>query len=98
MEEVRRLLPAELDDEELAAHFGALPPRYFQIHTARDVLQDLLLAHQFMHLQISDDEDPLTPVVSWRDQPDRGYNEVKVCTWDRAGLFRKIAGSFSAAG
>jgi [protein-PII] uridylyltransferase len=98
MEEVRRLLPTELDDEELVAHFGALPPRYFQIHTARDVLEDLLLAHQFMQLQISDEEDPLIPVVSWRDQPDRGYNEVKVCTWDRAGLFRKIAGSFSAAG
>ena len=27
---------------------------------------------------------------------DRGYNVVELCTWDRAGLFRKIAGSLSA--
>jgi [protein-PII] uridylyltransferase len=36
--------------------------------------------------------------VNWRNDPDRACNAVKVCTWDRAGLFRKIAGSLSAAG
>ena len=51
-----------------------------------------------MRLQISDEENPLAPVVNWHNEPDRGYNAVKVCTWDRAGLFSKIAGSFSAAG
>ena len=51
-----------------------------------------------MRLQISEQENPLAPVVNWHNEPDRGYNAVKVCTWDRAGLFRKIAGSLSAAG
>jgi [protein-PII] uridylyltransferase len=51
-----------------------------------------------MRLQISDVENPLAPVVNWHNEPDRGYCAVKICTWDRAGLFRKIAGSFSAAG
>jgi [protein-PII] uridylyltransferase len=98
MDEVKRLLPAQLTMEELQAHFGTLPARYFQIHSSREVLDDLLLAHQFMCLQTSDQENPLTPVVNWHDQPDRGCNAVKVCTWDRAGLFWKIAGSLSAAG
>jgi [protein-PII] uridylyltransferase len=98
MEEVRELMPAQFGDEELQAHFGSLPPRYFQIHSTREVLDDLVLAHRFMRLQTSDQDNPLTPVVNWHDQPDRGCNAVKICTWDRAGLFRKIAGSLSAAG
>jgi len=72
--------------------------RYFQIHPAKEILGDLILAHRFMRLQTSDGEDALAPVVNWHNEPDRGYNAVKICTWDRAGLFRKIAGSFSAAG
>jgi [protein-PII] uridylyltransferase len=51
-----------------------------------------------MRLQISEEESPLTPVVNWHNEPDCGYNLVKICTWDRAGLFSKIAGSFSALG
>jgi [protein-PII] uridylyltransferase len=98
MREVRRLAPEHLSEEELQAHFATLSPRYFQIHPARDILADLILAHRFMRLQISEKENPLAPVVNWHNEPDRAYNVVKVCTWDRAGLFRKIAGSLSAAG
>jgi [protein-PII] uridylyltransferase len=98
LREVRRIAPEHLSEEELQAHFATLPPRYFQIHPAKEILADLILAHRFMRLQISDEEDVLAPVVNWHNEPDRGYNAVKICTWDRAGLFRKIAGSFSAAG
>jgi [protein-PII] uridylyltransferase len=98
MGEVRRLLSGHLSPEELEAHFAALPPRYFQIHTAREIFDDLIIAHQFMRLQISAEDTPLAPVVNWHNEPDRGYSAVKICTWDRAGLFSKIAGSFSAVG
>jgi [protein-PII] uridylyltransferase len=98
MREVRHLAPEHLSEEELQAHFATLPARYFQIHPAKDILADLLLAHEFMRLQISEEENALAPVVNWHNEPDRGYDAVKTCTWDRAGLFRKIAGSFSAAG
>jgi [protein-PII] uridylyltransferase len=95
-EEVQRLVPEQLSQEELQAHFDMLPGRYFQVHSARDIVDDLLLAHRFMRLQILDEENALAPVVNWHNLPDRGCNAVKVCTWDRAGLFSKIAGSLSA--
>jgi [protein-PII] uridylyltransferase len=98
MEEVQRLLPANLSEEELHAHFAALPARYFQIHAAREILDDLVLAHRFMRLQVSEVESPLAPIIDWHNDPDRACNAVKVCTWDRAGLFSKIAGSLSAGG
>src|SRR5438093_620398 len=97
-EEVRRLLPATISEEELQAHFATLPPRHFQIHAAKDVLADLTLAHLFMRLQFEEYENALAPVVTWHNEADRGYTAVKVCTWDRHGLFSKIAGSFTAAG
>ena len=98
LDEVLHLMPPHLSEEELRAHFATLPPRYLQIHLAREILDDLILTHRFMRLQIAEEENPLAPVVNWHNEPDRGYNAVKICTWDRAGLFRKIAGSFSATG
>jgi [protein-PII] uridylyltransferase len=97
-EEVVRLLPRPLSEEEIEAHFSSLPPRYYQIHPARDVVVDLGLAHRFITMQLVEEDKALEPVTHWRHEPDRGYTAVKLCTWDRAGLFCKIAGSFAAAG
>src|SRR5438477_5448989 len=97
-DDVRRLLPASISEAELQAHFATLPARYFQIHAAKDILADLTLAHLFMRRQIEEDENALAPVVTWHNEPDRGCTAVKVCTWDRHGLFGKMAGSLTAAG
>ena len=96
--EVLRELPETLAEDELDAHFAALPPRYFLVRTAPEILDDLLLAHRFMRLLATDATSPLAPVVNWHNDPDRGCNVVKICTWDRPGLFSHLAGSFSAAG
>src|SRR5262249_50417902 len=56
MEEAKRLCTEPLDEEELQAHFASLPPRYFQIHSAREVVDDLNVAHRFMWRQVSDEE------------------------------------------
>jgi [protein-PII] uridylyltransferase len=96
--EVRRVMPRSFGVDELEAHFNHLPARYFQIHTSKQVLNDLTLAHRFMHLQIAEEDKALEPVIHWHNEPDRGYTSVTICTWDRTGLFVKIVGSFSAAG
>ena len=98
LQEVRKLAPESLTDEELRAHFAALPARYFQIHLAPEIVADLELAHRFLRWQVLEEEGLLSPHVAWQNEPNRGYNLVTICTWDRAGLFSKIAGSFSACG
>lgn len=97
-EEVRSLAPRTITEDEVRAHFETLPPRYFQIHSARAILADIALIHRFLHLQLAVDANPLEPIVNWHNEPDRAYSVVKVCTWNRAGLFSKIAGSLAAAG
>lgn len=97
-DEVGRLAGDRFTGDEVEAHFAGLPPRYFQIHPAAEILNDLDLAHTFIRLQVSENDNLLAPVVDWHNDPDRGCNTVKICTWDRAGLFGKITGSFSAAG
>jgi len=97
-EEVTSLLPGTFSPEEIDAHFSHLPPRYFQIHSARQITADITLAHRFMHLQLAEEDKALEPIIVWHNEPDRGYTSVHICTWDRAGLFAKIAGSLAAAG
>jgi [protein-PII] uridylyltransferase len=97
-QQVRELASEPISDEELTAHFATLPPRYFEIHTVKEILDDLELTHRFMRRLILEKNRALAPVTAWLDEPDRGYNVVKICTWDRAGLFGKIAGALSAVG
>lgn len=98
-QEVRRRAGGRFAEDELHAHFATLPPRYHQIHTATEILEDLEVVHEFLRLQVHGEGVALLrPVVRWRNDLDRSCSVVKVCTWDRAGLFSHIAGSLSAAG
>jgi [protein-PII] uridylyltransferase len=51
-----------------------------------------------MQQEVGDDGEALAPATRWQHHRDRGYSDVRVCTWDRAGLFSKITGTLSAAG
>lgn len=96
--EVRELMPRSFGLDELDSHFTGLPRRYFEIHDARRILNDLTLVHRFMHLQLAEEDMALQPVIHWHNEPDKNYTTVHICTWDRSGLFAKITGSFAAAG
>jgi [protein-PII] uridylyltransferase len=95
-DEVISMLPQTFAPDEMDAHFTTLPSRYFQIRSAREIVSEIVMSHRFMHLQLVEEDKALEPVVEWHNEPDRGYTAVKICTWDRAGLFAKIAGSLTA--
>jgi [protein-PII] uridylyltransferase len=62
-------------------------------------LRDVTQVHRFIRLQLtSADENALAPIISWHNEPDRGYSTVTVCTWDRERLFSNITGCLTAAG
>jgi len=99
LSEVRTILPGTFQPDEIEAHFNSLPGRYFRIHGARQIASDMQLVHRFMWNQLSrNDELPLAPIVMWHDEKDRGCTGVRIASWDRLGLFSKIAGSFASAG
>jgi [protein-PII] uridylyltransferase len=46
----------------------------------------------------ADSVSSLRPIVEWKDDLNRSLTVVNVVTWDRAGLFYKLAGGFSVSG
>lgn len=90
---------AEVSREEIEAHLNLLPERYFAQTSPEDVELHIRMVHQLLsRIQGADSLGALVPVVDWQDQIDQGLTVVNVVTWDRAGLFYKLAGALSVAG
>ncbi|HVS54540.1 MAG TPA: [protein-PII] uridylyltransferase [Opitutaceae bacterium] len=85
--------------DEINAHFGLLPDRYF-IHTDADeiALHIQMVNRLLKSITAADSVSSLKPVIEWKDDLNRSLTIVNVVTWDRAGLFYKLAGAFSVAG
>ncbi len=88
-----------VDKEETLAHFSLMPERYF-IHTDNDeIALHLQMVNRLLKTIVaSDTVSTLQPIIDWRDDLSRSLTVVNVVTWDRAGLFYKLAGAFSLAG
>jgi len=57
------------------------------------------MVHQlFMQVQENDAISTLAPVINWHNDIDLNMTVVNVVTWDRAGLFYKLAGALTLAG
>ena len=85
--------------DEVNAHFNLLPDRYFLNTDQAEIVLHLNMVNQLLQTITSTNSiGSLRPVVEWRDDVNRSLTEVHVVTWDRAGLFYKLAGAFNAAG
>ncbi|MSU65007.1 MAG: [protein-PII] uridylyltransferase [Opitutus sp.] len=85
--------------DEINAHFGLLPDRYF-IHTDGDeiALHIQMVNRLLKSISAADSVGSLRPIIEWKDDLNRSLTVVNVVTWDRAGLFYKLAGALSVAG
>jgi [protein-PII] uridylyltransferase len=88
-----------ISDDEIAAHFNLLPERYFIYTEPEEVALHVRMVNQLLKsINAADSVGSLRPVIDWHDDINRSYTVVNVVTWDRAGLFYKLAGAFSMAG
>lgn len=88
-----------ISEEEIEAHFSLLPERYF-INTHQDDIElHLRMVHRLLQqIQTADSMASLAPIIDWHDDIDLSMSVVDVVTWDRAGLFYKLAGALTLAG
>src|SRR5690606_8579007 len=76
-----------------------LPDRYFLNTDQAEIILHLGMVNRLLRtIAATDSIGSLRPVVEWRDDLNRSLTVVHVVTWDRAGLFYKLAGAFSVAG
>ncbi len=88
-----------LSEEEVEAHFNLLPDRYFSYHSEKEIVLHLQMIHKLLeNITQADSLGSLVPVVEWEDDLNLGLTVVHVVTWDRAGLFYKLAGALTLAG
>jgi [protein-PII] uridylyltransferase len=83
--------------EEIEVHFNSMPDRYFQSHNINEIVGHIRLFRSFVESRVRNPKMALAAAVKWHSKPDQGHSEVWICTWDRAALMAKIAGSFATA-
>ncbi len=83
--------------EEIEAHFHSMPDRYFQSHNVNEIVGHLRLFRAFLEDRQHDPNLALAAAFRWHHKPDQGHSECWICTWDRAALTARIAGSFATA-
>lgn len=88
-----------ISEEEIEAHFSLLPERYFINTDQEDIELHLRMVNDLLtQIQTANSIGTLTPIIHWHDDIDLSMTVVNVVTWDRAGLFYKLAGALTLAG
>jgi [protein-PII] uridylyltransferase len=95
---IARKIPG-ISSDEIVAHFGLLPERYFIQTDADEIALHIQMVNRLLKsIATADSVGSLKPVIEWQDDLNRSLTVVNVVTWDRAGLFYRLAGAFSVAG
>ena len=95
---IARRIPG-ISEDEIAAHFSLLPDRYFiQTDPSEITLHIQMVNRLLQSITETDSVGSLRPIIDWKDDINRSLTVVNVVTWDRAGLFYKLAGALSVAG
>jgi len=85
--------------EEIDAHFHLLPERYFIQTDAPEITLHIQMVNRLLHsIHTTNSVGSLRPVIEWKDDLNRSLTTVHIVTWDRAGLFYKLAGALGTAG
>jgi [protein-PII] uridylyltransferase len=88
-----------ISPEEITAHFNLLPERYFVQTPPEEIVLHISMVNRLLaSISHADSIGSLKPIIEWRDDLNLSYTVVNVVTWDRAGLFYRLAGAFSVAG
>ena len=93
------LLGDDVPGDEVEAHFTIMPPGYYLHAAPEDAAHHLRMIHRLIAMvSEAEPEVSLRPIVEWHDDAGSGQSLVTVVTWDRAGLFSRMAGAFAVAG
>lgn len=88
-----------VNPEEIDAHFHLLPERYFIQTEVNEITLHIQMVNRLLHsIHTTESVGSLRPVIEWKDDLNRSLTTVHIVTWDRAGLFYKLAGALSVAG
>ncbi len=88
-----------ISNDEIEAHFSLLPERYFINTSEEEIELHLRMVNSLLtQIQTAESVGSLTPIIDWRNDHDLNMTVVNVVTWDRAGLFYKLAGALTLAG
>ncbi len=95
---IARNIPG-ISSDEIVAHFGLLPERYFVYADSDEIALHISMINRLLKsISSAESVGSLRPVIDWQDDINRSLTVVDVVTWDRAGLFYKLAGAFNVAG
>lgn len=98
-EQTAVILAGSVPMDEVEAHFTQMPSGYFLHAAPEDAAVHVGLIHRLIASVAQEDAElSLTPIVEWHDDVGSGQSAVTVVTWDRAGLFSRMAGAFAVAG